>query len=435
MAGRSITRIVIVGGGFAGLNAAKELGSASSDEMEIVVVDRRNHHLFQPLLYQVAMAGLSPADISTPIRTELRRYPNVRVQLGTATGVDLHRRVLHVDSGDLEYDYLVLACGATDSYFGHDEWEPHAPGLKTLEQATEIRRRVLMAFERAEIEPDANARRELLTFVVVGGGPTGVELAGALGELSRHTLGRDFRRIDPSATRVILIEGGPRILPAFAPDLSAAAARSLEKLGVTIWTDTRVTGIDEHGVQAGEEHVRAATVLWAAGTRASTLNEQLGKGLDKIGRVPVRDDLSLEGHPEVFVIGDQARFVENGEDVPPLCPPAIQQGKHAAKNILADLRNVTREPFHYWDKGIMATVGRAQAVVQTGGLHMHGFLAWLAWCFVHIFYLIGFRNRIIVFIQWVWSYIRYKRGARLITQRDWQREALQAIPMEHRDVG
>jgi NADH:ubiquinone reductase (H+-translocating) len=433
MARAGTTRVVMVGGGFAGLNAARELGAARSDEMEIVVVDRRNHHLFQPLLYQVAMAGLSPADISTPIRTELRSYPNVRVQLGTATGVDLDRRVLHVDTGDLEYDYLVLACGAVDNYFGHDEWEPHAPGLKTLEQATEIRRRVLTAYERAEIEPDAKRRRELLTFVVVGGGPTGVELAGALGELSRHTLGRDFRYIDPSATRVILVEGGPRILAAFDPDLATAAARALEKLGVTIWTDTRVTAIDEHGVRAGDESVRAATVLWAAGTRASALNEQLGLPLDGLGRVPVQDDLSLAGYPEVFVIGDQARFVENGEAVPPLSPPAIQQGKHAAKNILADLRGSTREPFHYRDKGIMATVGRAMAVVQSGSLHMHGFFAWLAWCFVHIFYLIGFRNRIIVFVQWVWSYVRYKRGARLITNRQWHHRALPPAA-DHREV-
>jgi NADH dehydrogenase len=381
------------------------------------------------------MAGLSPADISTPIRTELRRFRNIRVVLGTATGVDLERRVLHVDVGDLPYDYLVLACGAVEDYFGHDEWEPHAPGLKSLEQATEIRRRVLMAFERAELEPDAKRRRELLTFVVVGGGPTGVELAGALGELSRHTLGRDFRRIDPSATRVILVEGGPRILPAFEADLSAAAARALEQLGVTIWTDTRVTGIDEHGVRAGDEYVRAATVLWAAGTRASPLNEGLGVKLDKIGRVPVQEDLSLAGHPEVFVIGDQARREWEGDAVPPLSPAAIQMGKHAAKNILADLRGVTREPFEYWDKGIMATIGRAKAVAQTGSLHLSGFLAWLAWCFVHIFYLIGFRNRIMVFIEWVWSYVKYKRGARLITEPDWQQRALPPAPEERRQVG
>ncbi len=426
-------RVVIVGGGFAGLNAAKELGRSGSDQLEIVVVDRRNHHLFQPLLYQVAMAGLSPADISVPIRTELRRYRNVRVVLGTATGVDLARRVLHVDTGDLQYDYLVLACGAVDHYFGRDEWEPYAPGLKSLEQATEIRRRVLMAFERAELEPDPKRRRELLTFVVVGGGPTGVELAGALGELSRHTLGRDFRRIDPSATRVILIEGGPRILPAFEPDLSASAARALEQLGVTIWTDTRVTDIDAQGVRAGDEYVRAATVLWAAGTRASPLNEQLGVTLDKLGRVPVNDDLSLPGHPEVFVIGDQARAAWDGDAVPPLSPAAIQMGKHAAKNILCDLRGSTRAPFEYWDKGIMATIGRAKAVAQTGRLHLNGFLAWLAWCFVHIFYLIGFRNRIMVFIEWVWSYVKYKRGARLITEQQWHR----ALPpaQERRQVG
>ena len=419
-----MTRVVVVGGGFAGLNAAKELGSARSTDMEIVVVDRRNHHLFQPLLYQVAMAGLSPADISTPIRSELHRYENVRVQLGEATGVDLDKKILRVDSGDLEYDYLVLACGAQDFYFGHDEWEERAPGLKTLEQATEIRRRILTAFEQAELETDPARRRELLTFVIVGGGPTGVELAGALGELSRNTLRRDFRNIDPSATRVILIEGGPRILAAFDPDLSAGAARSLERLGVTIWTETRVTDIDAHGVHTGTETLRAANVLWAAGTRASDLGEGLGAELDRTGRVHVSEDLSLKGHPEVFVIGDQAYIEHEGEAVPPLAPAAIQQGLAAAKNILADLRGGSREPFVYWDKGIMATVGRASAVVQSGSLRMHGFFAWVAWCFVHILYLIGFRNRILVFFQWVWSYFRYKRGARLITERDWrQKEA------------
>ncbi|MBX7084454.1 MAG: NAD(P)/FAD-dependent oxidoreductase [Nannocystaceae bacterium] len=411
--------MVVVGGGFAGLAAARALAPAG-DTVEVTVVDRRNHHLFQPLLYQVAMAGLSPADISMPIRAVLERQRNAAVRLGEARDIDLDARVLHTDTGALPYDYLVLACGATHSYFGHDAWEPFAPGLKTLEQATEIRRRVLTAFELAELEGDRERRRELLTFVVVGGGPTGVELAGALGELSRHTLSRDFRRIDPSGTRVILIEGGPRVLPSFDPELSHSAARALERLGVTIWTETRVTHIDEHGVRAGDETVRAATVLWAAGVRASPLGRALGVPLDGAGRVVVEPDLSIAGHPEVFVLGDQAHALHEGAPLPGLAPVAMQQGRAAARNILADLRGVAREPFAYFDKGSMATIGRARAVAQSHRLKLDGLIAWLAWCFVHILYLVGFRNRLLVFIQWIWSYLRYRRGARLITQHDWR---------------
>ena len=420
MAKEPSTRVIVVGGGFGGLNAAHELGSRGRHDVDVLVIDRRNHHVFQPLLYQVAMAGLSPADISTPIRSELRRHSNVQVRLGQVTGVDLRNREVELGSESLPYNYLVLACGASDNYFGNNDWKTRAPGLKTLEQATEIRRRVLSAFERAEIEPSVEKRRALLTFVVVGGGPTGVELAGALGELSRYTLSRDFRRIRPSSTRVILIEGGARILPAFAPDLADAAARSLENLGVTIWTDIRVSDIDDNGVRAGTEYVQAATVLWAAGTRANALNEQLGLPTDRLGRVSVERDLSLPGHPEVFVVGDQAHWEHDGIKVPPLAPGAIQQGRAAARNILADLRGTPRVPFHYVDKGIMATIGRAKAVVQSGRLNMHGFVAWVAWCFVHILYLIGFRNRFLVFSQWVWSYFRFKRGARLITRQDWR---------------
>lgn len=415
------TRVVIVGAGFAGLQAALTLGAAGGSQLAVTIIDRRNHHLFQPLLYQVAMAGLSPADISMPIRSIVGGYPNVSVRLGEVTDVDVGARVVRADTGDVPYDYLVLACGASHSYFGHDAWEVHAPGLKTLEHATEIRRRVLLAFERAELETDRERRRELLTFVVVGGGPTGVELAGALGELSRHTLTRDFRRVDPASTRVILIEGGPRILAAFAPDLSRSATVALERLGVTVWTDTRVTGVDEHGVRAGDEQVRAATVLWAAGVHASPIGQALGVALDNSGRVPVGPDLALIGHPEVFVIGDQSRcLAEDGQPVPSLAPAATQQGRTAARNILADLRSVPRESFEYVDKGMMATIGRARAVAQSGTMRLDGLLAWMAWCFVHIFYLIGFRNRLLVFVQWVWSYIRYRRGARLITDRQWQ---------------
>ncbi len=413
--------MVIVGGGFAGINAARRLLSDGPQSLSITLVDRRNHHLFQPLLYQVAMAGLSPADISTPIRSILKGDPRVSVRMADVHAVELASQRILTDAGPLSYDYLLLACGATHAYFGHDEWEPHAPGLKTIEQATEIRRRVLTAYERAELETDPEARRRLLTFVVVGGGPTGVELAGALGELSRHTLGRDFRRIDPSATRVLLIEGGERILAPFDPELSRHATRSLERLGVTVWTSTRVTEIAADHVKAGDEIVYAGTVLWAAGVRASPLSQTLGVPLDRAGRVLVSPDLSVPGHPEVFVLGDQASFRQaDGSLVPGVAPAAIQQGRHAADNVLHDLRGQQREPFVYFDKGIMATIGRASAVVQSGRFRLSGFVAWLAWCFVHILFLIGFRNRMLVFIQWVWSYIRYRRGARLITEHDWR---------------
>jgi NADH dehydrogenase len=414
------TRVVVVGGGFAGLATARGLGASGSPDLEVVLIDRRNHHLFQPLLYQVAMAGLSPADISMPIRSVLQGLRSVSVRLGDVHDLDLDGRVVRADTGEVPYDYLVLACGATHSYFGHDAWEEHAPGLKTLEQATEIRRRVLTAFELAELEGDRERRRELLTFVVVGGGPTGVELAGALGELSRHTLSKDFHRIDPAGTRVILIEGGPRILASFDPELSRSATRSLEELGVTVWTDTQVTHIDETGVRAGDEFVRARTVLWAAGVRASTLNARLGLPLDSAGRVKVEPDLSIPGHPEVFVIGDQSLFIDERGQVPGLAPAALQQGRAAAANILADLRGSSRTPFAYFDKGSMATIGRASAVAQTGNFKLQGFVAWLAWCFIHILYLIGFRSRVLVFFQWTWSYIRYRRGARLITNRGWK---------------
>ena len=426
--------VVIVGGGFAGLEAAKTLARGGRDNFRITVVDRRNHHLFQPLLYQVAMAGLSPADITMPIRTVLKSYAQVAVRLATVTKVVPEDKRIDTSEGPIDYDYLILAGGATHAYFGRDEWEEHAPGLKTIEQATEIRRRVLRAFERAELEPDSQRQRELLTFIVVGGGPTGVEMAGALGELSRYTLARDFRRIDPSRTRVLLIEGGPRILAAFDEELSRAAARSLEKLGVTVWTDARVTEMDDDGVWVGEERVKAATVLWAAGVQANRLNRHLGPPLDRSGRVPVQSDLSIEGHREIFVVGDQAQIVDsNGEEVPGVAPAAIQTGRTAARNILHDAREEHREDFIYFDKGLMATIGRADAVVQAGNLRTSGFIAWVAWCFVHILYLIGFRNRILVFVQWVWSYFRYKRGARLITERDWRLDADDAeveVPME-----
>jgi len=420
-----------VGGGFGGLNAARRLLRSGPRSLRITLVDRRNHHLFQPLLYQVAMAGLSPADISTPIRGILRGDDRIAVRMAEVQQVDLPGQRVLTSAGPLDYDYLLLACGATHAYFGHDQWEQHAPGLKTIEQATEIRRRVLTAYEQAEIETDPVERRRLLTFVVVGGGPTGVELAGALGELSRHTLGRDFHRIDPGSTRVLLIEGGDRLLPAFDPELSREATRDLERLGVTVWTNTRVTDIADDHVKAGDELVHAGTVLWAAGVRASPLSGTLGTKLDAQDRVMVEPDLSVPGHPEVFVVGDQAHFEEpDGSLVPGVAPAAIQQGRHAADNILHDLRNEQREDFEYFDKGMMATIGRARAVVQSGRFKLTGLLAWLAWCFVHILYLVGFRNRMLVFMQWLWSYVRYRRGARLITEHDWKLE-----PLDRRKLG
>lgn len=423
--------VVIVGGGFAGLNAAKRLGNRQG--IRVTLIDRRNHHLFQPLLYQVAMAGLSPAEIAVPIRAILRGYKNVDVRLGTVLAIDRRQRLVHADYGDLSYDYLILCCGATHGYFGNDQWEPYAPGLKTVEQAIEIRRRVLTAFEEAERMTDHDRQRELLTFVVVGGGPTGVELAGALGEITRLTLAEEFRNIDPKRTRVILLEGGPRLLAAFDEARSDAATRALEKMGVSIWTNSLVTNINEAGVTVGGETIRAKTVIWAAGVQSSALNAGLSVPLDRAGRVIVESDCSIPGDAAVFVLGDQAHFEQDGAPLPGLCPVAIQQGKHVANTILHDLARKPRRPFHYFDKGIMAAVGRSFAIVQVKRLRFSGFLAWLTWLFVHIMYLIGFKNRLLVFIQWSWSYLTYRRGARLITERDWRgdvSETLNQSPQE-----
>lgn len=413
-------RVVVVGGGFAGLNCAKALGGRGG--VEVLVIDRRNHHLFQPLLYQVAMAGLSPAQIAAPIRTLLRGHRNVRVLQAEVTRVDVRERVVHTDRGQHGYDYLLLAAGAQHAYFGNETWERHAPGLKTLEQATEIRRRVLEAFERAETEADVERRRALLSFVVVGGGPTGVELAGAIGEMSRFTLARDFRNIDPKLTRVILVEAGPRILPTFDPALASRATRDLERLGVQVWTDSRVKHVDEEGVRIGSDRIAARTVLWAAGVQASPLGRSLGASLDRSDRVTVGPDLSLHGHPEVFVAGDQCRFVE-ADGVAPLpgvATVALQQGRHVARNVLADVAGRPRRPFTYWDKGQLATIGRSRAVLQSGRVHLGGFVAWVAWLVVHIYYLSGLQNRLLVLIQWAWSYVTFGRGARLIVEKRWQ---------------
>jgi NADH dehydrogenase len=412
-------RVVIVGSGFAGLNAAKQL--ARSRELEITVIDRRNYHLFQPLLYQVAMAGLSPAEIAAPIRTLLRRHPSVTVIQGDVRAIDVPGRRVICDFGELTYDYAIVATGAQHAYFGNERWEHFAPGLKTLEQATEIRRRVLTAFERAERESDPELRKQWLTFVIVGGGPTGVELAGAIGEMSRFTLARDFRHIDPKLTRVMLVEAGPRILPSFDPALTSRAARDLETLGVQIWVDSKVTDIDETGVQIGAERIRTATVLWAAGVRASDLGASLGAERDAQGRVKVSRELTVPGHPELFVLGDLAHAVgADGRPLPGVAPVALQQGRYAARTILADLRGRPRAPFAYLDKGQMATIGRSRAVVQTGSLRIGGSFAWLAWLVIHIYYLSGFKNRLFVLIQWAYSYLTFARGARLIVGKHWQ---------------
>jgi NADH:quinone reductase (non-electrogenic) len=412
-------RVVIVGSGFAGLNAAKQL--ARSRELEITVIDRRNYHLFQPLLYQVAMAGLSPAEIAAPIRTLLRRLPSVTVIQGDVREIDVSGRRVICDFGELAYDYAIVATGAQHAYFGNERWERFAPGLKTLEQATEIRRRVLTAFERAERESDPELRKQWLTFVIVGGGPTGVELAGAIGEMSRFTLARDFRHIDPKLTRVMLVEAGPRILPSFDSALASRAVRDLETLGVQIWVDSKVTDIDDTGVQIGAERIRTATVLWAAGVRASDLGASLGAERDAQGRVKVSPELTVPGHPELFVLGDLAHAVgADGRPLPGIAPVALQQGRYAARTILADLRGRPRAPFAYLDKGQMATIGRSRAVVQKGALRIGGSFAWLAWLVIHIYYLSGFKNRLFVLIQWAWSYLTFARGARLIVGKEWQ---------------
>ncbi len=411
-------QVVIVGGGFAGINAARSL--SDSRGIHVTLIDRRNHHLFQPLLYQVAMAALSPAEISAPIRSVVRHSRNVDVLYGNVKGVDLAARKVQTDFGDVSYDYLILACGAMHSYFGHNEWEEHAPGLKSLEEALEIRRRVLTAFELAERETDPKVQEELLTFVIVGAGPTGVELAGALAEISHYTMGHDFRRIDPRRTRVYLIEGGPRVLPPFDPKLSAYAQKALEKLDVIVRLNSIVTKVSAEGVVIGNEEIRARTVLWAAGVQPSELNKSLGVALDRSGRVIVERDCSLSTHPEVFVLGDQAAFeAGGGKYLPGVATVAIQQGRYVAKLIKDEVKGKERKPFEFWDKGSMATIGRALAVLQTGKIRMNGFFAWMGWLLVHIYYLIGFENRAIVLFQWAYNYLTMGRGARIITNQDW----------------
>ena len=413
-----VKKVVIVGAGFAGLNAARRLRNVG--DLDVTVIDRENHHLFQPLLYQVAMAALSPAEIAAPIRS-LLSGGNARVIQAAAKRIDVEGRRVITDAGEYAYDYLLVACGAQHAYFGHEEWEVNAPGLKTLPQATEIRRRVLEAFEAAERESDANARRRYLTFVVVGGGPTGVELAGAIGEMSRYTLAKDFRTIDPRQTRIILVEAGDRILTSFDQKLAARAMRDLESLGVQVWTSSRVTNITQEGVMVGSEHVASATVLWAAGVRAADVGRTLGTAVDNAGRVVVKEDLSIPDHPEVFVAGDMAhRLGADGKPLPGVALVAMQQGIYVAKMIRNDLAGRPRVPFQYRDLGQLATIGRSRAICELFGIRLSGWIAWWVWLIVHIYRLSGFRNRLIVLIQWAWSYMTFNRGARLIVGKEWQ---------------
>jgi NADH dehydrogenase len=404
---------VIVGGGFGGLYAARALAGRP---VRVTLFDRRNHHLFQPLLYQVATAALNPSDIAVPLRSILRRSTNVTVLLANVERVDLTSRRVALDRGEIGYDALVLAAGASHSYFGHDEWEVLAPGLKTLEDALEIRRRVLLAYEAAERESDGAEQQALLTFVVIGGGPTGVELAGALGEISRRTISRDFRVIDPTKARIVLLEGAPRILTTFPESLSLSAQDALRRIGVEVRTKAIVTRVTADAVWLGGEQIRARTVLWAAGVAAAPLTRSLDAPLDRSGRVLVEPDLSIPGHPETFAIGDMCAFLhQTGAPLPGVAPVAIQQGRAVADNVLRRLRGEPTRPFRYRDKGSMATIGRAAAVAVVGRLKLSGLPAWLAWLLVHIVFLIGFRNRLLVLFEWAWAYLTWHRGARLIT--------------------
>ena len=425
-------RVVILGGGFGGLYAAQSLRRAPVD---VTLVDRRNFHLFQPLLYQVATGALSPGEIASPLRSVLSRQRNARVLLGEAIDLDALNRRLILDEGVVEYDTLVVATGARNSYFGHDQWEEFAPGLKTVEEATQIRHKILYAFEAAEREPDPAKRRQWLTFVVVGAGPTGVELAGALGEIAHDTLRHDFRSIRPEEARILLLDASPRVLPTFAPELSAVAERMLIRLGVRSINNVKVTGISAHGVtyqsSAGLEHVDSKTVIWAAGVRASPFGEVLAKRagatLDRTGGVLAQPDCSVAGRPEIFVIGDLARLEDRGKKLPGVAQVAMQQGAYVGRLIEKRLHGGTLPAFRYFDKGMMAVIGRAAAVAQAGPIRLSGFIAWLAWLFIHLLYLVEFSNRVSVLIQWGFLYLTFNRGARLITGTD---QLLQEIRME-----
>jgi len=419
MAEEKIPRVVIVGGGFGGLEAAKKL---VCENVHLTVIDRTNYHLFQPLLYQVATAALSPADIAAPIRAVLQKCKNAEVMLAEVQSVDVNTRVVHAGDLNVQYDYLILATGARHSYFGHPEWERLAPGLKSLEDAVEIRRRILLAFEYAEKISDPAARAAAMTFVIIGGGPTGVEMAGAIAEIARHTLARDFRHIDPSSARVVLIEGESQVLATFPEDLRTSAMKQLQDLGVEIRTGVRATDLTEAGLRVGDEFIPCRVKIWAAGNTASFVGKSLGVPVDRVGRVIVQDDLTIPGHPEVQVIGDLANFTgKDGKSLPGVSPVAMQQGRHAARNIMNMIEGRKPQRFWYFDKGSMATIGRNKAVADLRLLHLSGLPAWVAWAFVHILFLVGFRNRVVVLVQWAWAYFTFNKGARLIT-RNFQAE-------------
>lgn len=414
-----MAKVVIVGGGFGGVAAAKALSQVK--DCQVQLIDRRNFHLFQPLLYQVAMAGLNPSDIAVPLRKLFSKSKNIQVTLAEVRAVDIKKKRLNYDDSWHSYDYLILACGAKHFYFGNDDWELIAPGLKNIEQATEIRRRILLAFELAEKEEDKEKQKQFLTFVVVGGGPTGVELAGSIAEMASKTLKKDYRNADLGKTKVVLVEAGQRVLSAFPEALSQVAQKNLEQMGVEVITQARATELSKTGVTVGDKRISARTILWAAGVKPSSLSQHIESEKDAGGRLVVKEDLSLAEDKNVFVIGDQAAAkAAKGGYLPGIAPVALQQGAYVGRLIRSELKGVSRKPFKYLDKGIMATIGRSKAVVYTGGFQFHGILAWLIWVFVHILYLVSFKNKVFVFLQWVWAYFKFGRGARLIVHKTWR---------------
>ena len=414
---KELPRVVIIGGGFGGLEAVKTLKKA---KVRVTIIDRRNHHLFQPLLYQVATASLNPANIAGPIRHIFRNVDNLEVLLGEVSDIDVANKVVKLTDGEVQFDYLIVAAGASHSYMGHDDWAEHAPGLKSLEDAVEIRRRILLAYEAAEREHDPRARREWLTFVVVGGGPTGSELAGSLTEIARNDMVHEFRNFNPTRTRVVLVEAGPKVMAAYPDDLRDSAKKQLESLGVEVKTNFKVTHLDETGVHSDTEFIPARTILWGAGVQGSALGKKLGVPLDKNGRVEVQPDLTIPGHSNIYVIGDQSSLkMKDGKPVPGVAQGAIQGGRHAAKNILRDLKGLPHTDFAYFDKGEFATIGRAKGIgylkIGSKKIHCTNFFAWMMWSLIHVFFLVGFRNRFLVMFEWVLLYVFHDRGSRLIT--------------------
>jgi len=407
-------RVVIIGGGFGGLSAAKALKKSN---IEIILIDKTNHHLFQPLLYQVATAALSPGDIAAPIRGIVSKQKNIRVIMGEVHRIDVDSKKVFLNGDSVEFDYLVISVGSQHSYFGMERWEIYAPGLKTISDALKIRERILLSYEKAERLNDVKEIEKYLTFVIVGGGPTGVELAGAIAEIANKTMMKDFRKIDPSKTKIILVEADNRILTSYHPGLSSKAKKSLEKLGVTVLTGKKVTDISNKGVELGNEFIETTNVIWAAGNAVPSLIKLLNTETDRAGRAVVNSDCSIKNNPEIFVIGDAALFIEEGKPLPAVAPVAIQQGRYVGKIIKEEIPYNERKPFRYFDKGNLATIGRAKAVMQIGKIKILGFTAWLAWVFIHIMYLIGFRNRYKVLAEWIWYYISYRHGIRLITNR------------------